>query len=67
MMSINELERKIEENRIAFIKGLKDAGYVSRAVNRYAFNNSELLRLAVGIYNDLWGTFNKDAFEKAIV
>lgn len=65
-MTIDKLENKIKENCTAFIKGLKDAGYVSRVVNRYAFNDSELLRLAVEIYNDLWGTFDKEAFEKAI-
>lgn len=66
IMAIEKLENKIKENRTAFIKSLKDAGYVCRVVNRYAFNDSELLRLAVEIYNDLWGTFDKEAFEKAI-
>lgn len=65
-MTIKELENKIKENRTAFVKGLKAAGYVNKVVNRYAFNDSELLRLAVEIYNDLWGTFDKEAFEKAI-
>lgn len=65
-MTIKKLETKIKENRMAFIKGLKDAGYVNRVVNKYAFNDSELLRLAVEIYNDLWETFDKEAFEKAI-
>lgn len=65
-MTIKELENKIKENRTTFIKGLKAAGYVGRVVNNYAFNDSELLRLAVEIYNDLWGTFDKEAFEKAI-
>ena len=65
-MTINTLESKIKTNRTAFIKGLKDAGYVSKVVNRYAFNDSELLRLAVGIYEDIWNAFDKNAFEKAI-
>lgn len=65
-MTIKELESKIEENRTAFIKGLKDAGYANKVVNHYAFNDDELLRLAVEIYNDLWGAFDKEAFEKAI-
>lgn len=65
-MTINKLESKIKTNRTTFIKALKDAGYASKVVNRYAFNDSELLRLAVGIYEDLWGTFDKDAFERAI-
>lgn len=65
-MTIKELEIKIKENRTAFIKGLKVAGYVNKVVNNYAFNDSELLRLAVEIYNDLWGVFDKEAFEKAI-
>lgn len=65
-MTIKELETKIKENRTAFIEGLKGAGYTSKVVNNYAFNDDELLRLAVEIYNDLWGTFDKDAFEKAI-
>lgn len=66
MMTIKELENKILENRTAFIKGLKDAGYASKVVNGYASKDSELLRLAVGIYNDLWGAFDKDGFERAI-
>ena len=66
MMTINEIETKIKENRTAFIKGLKGAGYVSKVVERYAFNDSELLRLAIEIYNDLWGAFDKKAFEKSI-
>lgn len=65
-MTIKELENKIKENRTAFVKGLKAAGYVNKVVNNYAFNDSELLRLAVEIYNDLWGTFDKEAFEKVI-
>ena len=65
-MTINTLESKIKTNRTAFIKGLKDAGYVSKVVNRYAFNDSELIRLAVGIYEDIWNAFDKNAFEKAI-
>ena len=65
-MTINTLESKIKTNRTAFIKALKDAGYVSKVVNQYAFKDSELLRLAVGIYEDVWDTFDKDAFERAI-
>ena len=65
-MTIQTLEAKIKTNRAAFIKALKDAGYVSKVVNRYVFNDDELLRLAVGIYEDLWDTFDKAAFEKAI-
>lgn len=65
-MTIKELENKIKENRTAFIKGLKDAGYVGSVVKQYAFNDGELLRLAVEIYNDLWDTFDKGAFERAI-
>lgn len=65
-MTINTLESKIKSNHTAFVKALKDAGYVSAVVNRYTFNDGELLRLAVGIYEDLWDTFDKDAFERAI-
>lgn len=65
-MTIKTLESKIETNRQAFVKALKDAGYVSKVVNRYAFDDSELLRLAVGIYDDLWNAFDREAFERAI-
>lgn len=65
-MTISTLESKIKSNRTAFIKGLKNAGYVNEVVNRYAFNDGELLRLAIGIYEDLWDTFDRDAFERAI-
>lgn len=65
-MTINELKSKIKTNRTAFIKGLKDAGYVSKVVNQYAFDDDELLRLAVGIYEDIWNAFDKNAFEKAL-
>lgn len=65
-MTIKTLESKIKTNRQAFVKALKDAGYVSKVVNQYVFDDSELLRLAVGIYDDLWNAFDREAFERAI-
>lgn len=66
MKTINVLKSSIKNNRAAFIKALNDAGYASKVVDRYATNDSELLRLAVNIYEDLWDTFDKNAFEKAL-
>lgn len=57
---------KQENNRKGFIKGLIAAGYVASVVNQCAFNDSELLRLAVEIYNDVWECFDKGAFESGI-
>lgn len=65
-MAIKTLESIIKNNRKGFIKGLIAAGYVASVVNQYAFNDSELLRLAVEIYNDVWECFDKKAFESAI-
>lgn len=67
MKTINELIEVIKNNRKGFIKGLKDAGYVNHVVDGYAFDDNNLLRLAVEIYNDVWETFDVKAFEKAIV
>lgn len=64
--TINNLKSNITNNRSNFIKALKAAGYVERVVNSYADNDSELLRLAVGIYEDLWESFNIKAFEEAL-
>lgn len=64
--TINNLKSNITNNRSKFIEALKAAGYVESVVNRYAFNDSELLRLAVGIHEDLWESFNIKAFEEAL-
>lgn len=64
--TINNLKSNITNNRSKFLKALKAAGYVESVVNKYAFNDSELLRLAVEIYEDLWESFNIKAFEEAL-
>lgn len=63
MRTINELHEALKEDRAGFIKGLMAAGYVDSVVYNNSGNDSELVRLAVGIYSDLWDTFDKAAFE----
>jgi hypothetical protein len=66
MKTINELTEAIKNNRKSFLEALKKAGYVERVVNQYAFDEDNLLRLAVEIYNDVWESFDLEAFEKAL-
>lgn len=61
--SINELYKALKEDRAGFIKGLIAAGYVDEVVYNNSGNDNELVRLAIEIYSDLWGAFDKSAFE----
>lgn len=66
MKNINELIQAINNNRKGFIEALKKAGYVERVVNQYAFDDDNLLRLSLEIYNDVWESFDREAFEKTL-
>ena len=66
MKTVNELIETIKNNREGFIDGLKKAGYVPHVVDQYAFDDDNLLRLSLEIYNDVWETFDREAFEKAL-
>lgn len=63
MKTIETLKNKITENRYKFIVALLAAGYERRAIIDDIDNDSELLRLAIEIYNDNWEAFNVEAFE----
>lgn len=66
MKTIEELIQAIKNNRKGFIEALKKAGYVERVVNQYAFDEDNLLRLSLRIYDDVWESFDREAFEKAL-
>lgn len=62
--TMNELNEALKEDRAGFIKGLIAAGYVDEVVYGYSGDDNELVRLATGIYNDLWDTFDIKGFER---
>lgn len=61
--SIDELQEALKEDRAGFIKGLIAAGYVDEVVYNSSGDDDELVRLAIEIYSDLWGAFDKSTFE----
>lgn len=65
MITVEFLENKITTNRTKFINALVDAGYVREAISCYP--DVELLRCSFEIYNDLWETFDKKAFESTLL
>lgn len=66
MITINTLQNKIKNNRFQFAAALKAAGYVKKLIADNICNDSELLRLALDIYNDHWDAFDKEAFEDLV-
>lgn len=66
MRTINELETKLNENKLNFLIALKNAGYTDNAINNSINDNNHLLEMANEIYNDLWDAFNKEAFENTL-
>lgn len=65
MITVEFLENKIKTNRTNFIDALVDAGYVREAISCYP--DVELLRCSIGIYEDIWNTFDKEAFETTLL
>lgn len=63
MKTIDELCQALANDRAGFIKGLVAAGYVDDVVFNLSGNDDELVRLASGIYSDIWGAFDVSAFE----
>lgn len=66
MKSINSLYQALKRDRAGFIKGLIKAGYVDTVVFNNSGVDSELVRLAVNMYNDVWESFNVLEFESWI-
>jgi hypothetical protein len=60
------LKEALNNDRAGFIKGLIAAGYVDTVVLNLSNNDNELIRLAAGMYSDLWETFNISEFESWI-
>ena len=66
MKTINELKKALENDKLLFATGLIIAGYNEKVVDNAYDNSDELLRLAIDIYNDLWGAFDVNGFNQII-
>ena len=62
MLTIEKLTDALKTDRAGFIKGLIAAGDIDMVVYSATADNSEHIRLALNVLNDLDGTFNTQEF-----
>lgn len=66
MKKIDELKKALKNDHLLFATALTIAGYSEKLVNELYEDAADLLELAVGIYNDLDHSFDKNVFEDLI-